>query len=151
MSSGPAAISEDQQARTKLLVAALEVMGDDMPGIWAAMRAHDPQDAVPDSPELAHFLRERWLATVPEQLIVTGRALICACDRVSGLAAVALPKLVLSGAVDFAWPVPLLDEMARRLEAERVVIPGTEHSPNAEEPAATAAALAAFWDSGTRR
>lgn len=50
MSSGPAAISEDQQARTKLLVAALEAMGDDMPGIWAAMRAHDPQDAAADSP-----------------------------------------------------------------------------------------------------
>lgn len=50
MSSGPAAISEGQQARTKLLVAALEAMGGDMPGIWAAMRAHDPQDAAGDSP-----------------------------------------------------------------------------------------------------
>lgn len=50
LSSGPAAIAEEQQARTKLLVAALEAMGDDMPGIWAAMRAHDPQDAAQDSP-----------------------------------------------------------------------------------------------------
>ncbi|MFJ6483007.1 MULTISPECIES: alpha/beta fold hydrolase [unclassified Streptomyces] len=147
MSSGPAAISEEQQARTKLLVAALEAMGDDMPGIWAAMRAHDPEDAAADSPELAHFLRERWLATVPEQLIVTGRTLISEPDRVAELSRVDLPKLVLSGAVDQAWPVPLLDETARRLAARRVVVPGTDHSPNAEDPATTARELAAFWDS----
>ncbi|MEU6311080.1 alpha/beta hydrolase [Streptomyces sp. NPDC047014] len=147
MSSGPAAIAEEQQERTKLLVAALEVMGEDMPGIWEAMRAHDPQEAERDSPELTRFLRGRWLATVPEQLIVTGRALICEPDRVAELARLELPKLVLSGAVDYAWPVPLLDEMARRLGARRVVVPGTEHSPNAEDPERTAAALAAFWDS----
>ncbi|MGW0399524.1 hypothetical protein ACWD0E_17020, partial [Streptomyces sp. NPDC003002] len=28
---------------------------DDMAGVWAAMRAQDPQDAVPDSVELARF------------------------------------------------------------------------------------------------
>ncbi|MFF3623750.1 alpha/beta fold hydrolase [Streptomyces sp. NPDC002467] len=149
MSSGPAAIAEEQQARTKLLVAALEAMGDDMPGIWAAMRAQDPEDAPADSPELAEFLRGRWLATVPEQLIVTGRVLISEPDRVEELAAVALPKLVLSGAVDYAWPVPLMDEMARRLGAERVIVPDTEHSPNAEDPQVTAGALVRFWDSRT--
>ncbi|MFG2980550.1 alpha/beta fold hydrolase [Streptomyces sp. NPDC048258] len=147
MSSGPAAISEEQQARTKLLVAALEALREDMPAVWAAMRAQDPEDAVPDSPELADFLRERWLATVPEQLITTGRALISEPDRVAELAAVPLPKLVLSGAVDYAWPVPLMDEMADRLGASRVVVEGAEHSPNAENPQVTASALAAFWDS----
>ncbi|MER6199923.1 alpha/beta hydrolase [Streptomyces sp. NPDC001586] len=146
LSSGPAAIAEEQQARTKLLVAALEAMGGDMPAIWAAMRAYDPQDAAADSAELAEFLRGRWVATVPEQLIVTGRVLISEPDRVEELGRTGLPKLVLSGAVDDAWPVPLLDEMARRLGAERVVVPGTGHSPNAEDPAVTAAALAAFWD-----
>ena len=66
-------------------------------------------------------------------------------DRVGELAAVPLPKLVLSGEVDYAWPVPLLDTMAERLDARRVVIKGAEHSPNAERPAETAAALIAFW------
>ncbi|WP_405831874.1 MULTISPECIES: alpha/beta fold hydrolase [unclassified Streptomyces] len=149
LSSGPAAIAEDQQARTKLLVAALETMGGDMPAIWTAMRAYDPQDAAADSAELAEFLRGRWVATVPEQLIVTGRVLISEPDRVAELSRTGLPKLVLSGAVDDAWPVPLMDEMARRLGAERVVVPGTGHSPNAEDPAVTAAALAAFWDACT--
>ncbi|MFF8266241.1 alpha/beta fold hydrolase [Streptomyces sp. NPDC016562] len=149
MSSGPAAISEEQQARTKLLVAALEAMGDDMPAIWAAMRAHDPQDQAPDAPALALFLSQRWVSTVPEQLIATGRVLISEPDRVEELARVELPKLVLSGAVDYAWPVPLLDEMAVRLGAERVVVAGTEHSPNAEAPQVTAAALAGFWNAST--
>ncbi|MFG2294750.1 alpha/beta fold hydrolase [Streptomyces sp. NPDC048603] len=147
MSSGPGAICEDQQARTKLLVAALETMREDMPGVWAAMRAADPEDAVPDSPELAAFLRDRWLGTVPEQLIGTGRVLISEPDRVAELAGVPLPKLVLSGASDYVWPVAQMDDMARRLDAARVVIEGTDHSPNAEDPSATAAALTAFWES----
>ncbi|MFD4136739.1 alpha/beta hydrolase [Streptomyces goshikiensis] len=148
LSTGPGAVCEDQRGRTKLLVAALEAMGDDMPAIWAAMRAQDPRDAAADSPEMLEFLRERWLATVPEQLIGTGRALISESDRIDDLVRVApeLPKLVLSGVSDPVWPVSAMDGMARRLGAGRVVIPGTEHSPNAEEPAATAAALAAFWE-----
>ncbi|MEV6952380.1 alpha/beta fold hydrolase [Streptomyces sp. NPDC051183] len=152
MSTGPGAVCEEQQARTKLLVAALEAMRDDMPGIWAAMRAQDPRDAPPESPELMDFLRRRWLGTVPEQLIATGRALIGEPDRIDDLvlAAPGLAKLVLSGVSDPVWPVSVMDSMAHRLGADRVVIPGTEHSPNAEDPAATAAALAAFWDSSTR-
>ncbi|MFE2287514.1 alpha/beta fold hydrolase [Streptomyces sp. NPDC059443] len=149
MSSGPGAVCEDQQARTKMLVSALEAMGEDMPGIWAAMRAMDPRDEAPDSPELAAFLRDRWVGTVPEQLIVTGRALVSEPDRTGDLAAAApeLAKLVLSGASDPVWPVEWMDDTARLLGARRVVIPGTAHSPNAEDPAATAAALAGFWDS----
>ncbi|MEV7616093.1 alpha/beta fold hydrolase [Streptomyces sp. NPDC089799] len=147
MSSGPGAICEAQQDRTKLLVAALEVMREDMPGVWAAMRAADPEDALPDPPELAAFLRDRWLATVPEQLIATGRVLISEPDRVTELAGVPLPKLVVSGSSDYVWPVPWMDDMARRLGAARVVVEGTDHSPNAEDPSATAAALASFWDS----
>ncbi|MFK0231931.1 alpha/beta fold hydrolase [Streptomyces vinaceus] len=150
MSSGPAAIAEDQQERTKLLVAALEAMREDMPGVWTAMRSFDPEDAAADAPELAEFLRGRWLATVPEQLIATGRILVSEPDRVDGLSAVELPKLVLSGEVDYAWPVPLMDEMTERLGAARVVVAGAEHSPNAENPQVTAGALASFWDSHPR-
>ncbi|MBT2455341.1 alpha/beta fold hydrolase [Streptomyces sp. ISL-86] len=150
MSSGPAAISEEQQARTKLLVAALEELQGDMPTIWAAMRAQDPVDATPDSAALTEFLRARWLGTVPEQLIATGRILISEPDRVEELAAVDLPKLVLSGSADYAWPIPLMDDMARRLSAERVIVPGAEHSPNAENPQVTSGALATFWGAHPR-
>ncbi|MFF5702125.1 alpha/beta fold hydrolase [Streptomyces sp. NPDC012794] len=151
LSSGPAAIAEEQQARTKLLVMALEELREDMGAVWAAMRAQDPPDTEPDSAELAAFLRERWLRTVPEQLITTGRVLISEPDRVAELAAVPLPKLVLSGVVDYAWPVSLMDDMAVRLVASRVVVEGAEHSPNAENPQVTAGALGDFWRSSSAR
>ncbi|MDV9198650.1 alpha/beta fold hydrolase, partial [Streptomyces sp. Wh19] len=48
---------------------------------------------------------------------------------------------------DDTWPVPLLDDMARRLGAHRTRIAGAEHSPNTDRPQETAAAIAAFWDS----
>ncbi|WP_065964149.1 alpha/beta fold hydrolase [Streptomyces sparsogenes] len=146
MSSGPAAISEPQQARTKLLIDALTV--SDMESVWQAMRELDPPEAPEEStsPAVEDFLHKRWLATVPEQLMATGRQLNREPDRVAELAAVPLPKHVLSGVLDYAWPVPLMDEMAERLAAHRTVIKGAGHSPNAERPQSTAEALIAFWD-----
>jgi pimeloyl-ACP methyl ester carboxylesterase len=91
-------------------------------------------------------LRRRWLSTKPAQLIATGRQLCAEPDRVGELAAVPLRFHVLSGAMDDTWPLALLDEMAVRLEARRTVIEGAEHSPNTDRPAATAHALADFWD-----
>ncbi|WP_101256913.1 alpha/beta fold hydrolase [Streptomyces barkulensis] len=145
MSSGPAAITRLQQERTRMLIEALAVL--DMESVWRAMRDLDPPEAADESTgtAVAEFLHRRWLATVPEQLVATGRQLLTEPDRVGQLAAVPLPKHVLSGEVDYAWPVPLMDEMARRLDARRTVVAGAEHSPGAERPGETAEALAAFW------
>lgn len=145
MSSGPAAIAEGQQGRTKLLIDALSTV--DMETVWQAMRSLDPPEA-PEAqtpPVIRKFLHQRWLATQPAQLIATGRQLITEPDRIDELAAVELPVHVLSGERDYAWPVELMDAMALRLAARRTMIEGAEHSPNAERPAETAAALAAFW------
>ncbi|GHJ31194.1 alpha/beta hydrolase [Streptomyces hygroscopicus subsp. sporocinereus] len=145
MSSGPAAISAPQRARIKLLIDALTVM--DMESVWQAMRELDPPEAADAAtpPGVADFLRRRWLGTVPEQLIATGRQLSDEPDRVDELSAVRLRTHVLSGEVDYAWPVPLIDEMAVRLAARRTVIEGAGHSPNAERAHPTADALIAFW------
>ncbi|MBQ0983858.1 alpha/beta hydrolase [Streptomyces sp. F63] len=162
MSSGPAAIAPAQQARTKMLVDALRVM--DMESVWQAMRESDARAAagvgdgaagtpevadIADAPEVsdatAAFLHRRWTATVPEQLMATGRQLIAEPDRVAELSAVPLPKHVLTGTVDYAWPVSQMAEMAVRLAARHTVIEGAEHSPNAERPLETARALAGFW------
>lgn len=145
MSSGPAAIDASQQARTRLLLDALPMMG--MEAVWQAMRQMDAESAdTPGvAPDILRFLYRRWMATVPEQLLATGRQLLDEPDRVAELAAVPLPKLVISGAVDYAWPLPWLDGMAVRLGAHRVVIDGAEHSPNAERPKETAEALIGFW------
>ncbi|WP_371555363.1 alpha/beta hydrolase [Streptomyces longwoodensis] len=147
MSSGPARISESQQQRVKLLHDALAVMT--MAEVWQVIALMGPPEEVGGpargfgGPEL---LRRRWLNHKPAQLLAAGTQLCVEPDRVAELAAVALPFHVLSGARDDTWPVPLLDEMAQRLGAHRTVIPGAEHSPNADCPAATAQALADFWD-----
>jgi pimeloyl-ACP methyl ester carboxylesterase len=149
MSSGPAAVTAQQQVRTQLLIDFLPT--SDMETAWQAMRAmdavNDPEHGADDAEPgwLTDFLHRRWMNTAPEQLIATARQLMTEPDRVGQLSAVPLPKLVLSGEADYAWPVPSMDEMAVRLGARRVVVKGAEHSPNAERPAETAAALIAFW------
>ncbi|MBA0051439.1 alpha/beta fold hydrolase [Streptomyces sp. AJS327] len=145
MSSGPAGVAPGQRERLRMLREALPTL--DMPAIWEAMRALDPPDAEDPltPPAITDFLRERWLATVPEQLSATAQQLMDEPDRVAELATAGPPLHVVSGEVDDNWPVPWLDEMAVRLGARRTTVPGAGHSPNAERPAETAAALLDFW------
>ncbi|WP_329311352.1 alpha/beta fold hydrolase [Streptomyces sp. NBC_01262] len=143
MSSGPAAIEEGQQARIRLLGEVLPILGKE--AVWREMQKLEERAEAP--PEVAAFLHRRWVTTRDAQLLATGRQLIDEPDRVAELAAVPLPILVLSGTSDYAWPVPWQDDMARRLAARRVVIPGCDHSPSVEDPGATAQALVAFWRS----
>ncbi|MEV1023944.1 alpha/beta hydrolase [Streptomyces sp. NPDC050264] len=144
MASGPAAVSRPQQQRVELLQQALGTL--DMAQVWEAIQALEATGDVIDVRGDEEDLRRRWLSNSPAQLIATGRQLCTETDRVDELAAVAPAVHVLSGERDDAWPVPLLDEMARRLQAERSVIAGAEHSPNTDRPEETAAALVAFWD-----
>ncbi|WP_310714701.1 alpha/beta fold hydrolase [Streptomyces lydicus] len=145
LSSGPAAIDVAQQVRVRMLIDALGRL--DMESVWQAMRELDPPEAANAAtpPEIGAFLHRRWLNTVPEQLIATGRQMLEEPDRVAELCRTGLPVHVVSGAVDYAWPVPSMDEMAVRLSARRTVIEGAEHSPNAERPEKTAEALTGFW------
>ncbi|MFE3035357.1 alpha/beta fold hydrolase [Streptomyces canus] len=150
VSSGPAQISDSQQQRVKLLRDALGVMT--MAEVWDAILAMGPPEEVGGPAKGIGDvvqLRRRWLGNKPAQLLATGRQLCAEPDLVGELAAVPLPFHVLSGAQDDTWPVPLLDDMAVRLRARRTVIPGADHSPNADEPLPTAHALADFWDGVT--
>ncbi|MEV6117863.1 alpha/beta hydrolase [Streptomyces sp. NPDC052109] len=154
MASGPAQISESQQQRVKLLRDALAVM--DMAEVWDAIQAMEtPEDtetaALDGGLDERDDLRRRWLGTRPAQLLATGRQLCTEPDRVAELAAVPLPFHVLSGSRDDTWPLPLLDDMALRLNARRTVIEDAEHSPNTDQPLATAHALADFWDEAGSR
>ncbi|MET8946249.1 alpha/beta hydrolase [Streptomyces sp. NPDC004542] len=151
MASGPAQISVGQQQRVKLLRDALAVMT--MAEVWETIQAMElPEEAgtgaLDGGLDGREDLRRRWLGNKPAQLIATGRQLCAEPDRVAELAAVPLRFHVLSGAADDTWPVPLLDEMAVRLRACRTVIEGALHSPNTDQPSATARALADFWDDG---
>lgn len=151
MASGPAQISVGQQQRVQLLRDALAVM--DMAQVWEAiqaMEAPEPEEAdtgaLDSGLDDRADLRRRWLATQPAQLIATGRQLCAEPDRVAELATLDLPKHVLSGERDDTWPIPLIDDMAVRLRAHRTVIRNAEHSPNTDQPKATADALVGFWD-----
>ena len=167
MSSGPAAVAPSQGQRIDLLLSALPTHG--LEAVWQVLRQLDQSvgsageapysraEAEETTAAMDAFLRRRWLSNIPEQLMVTGRQLQTEPDRVgelaeltapagpTELAVVSLPFHVVSGTVDDAWPVQLLDEMALRLGARRTIVPGTGHSPNAERPEETARALAGFW------
>ena len=68
-------------------------------------------------------------------------------DRTSALAAVGVPLLVVYGENDDAWAPSVQDEMAQRLSAQRVCIPGAGHSPAVEAPETLASTLTTFWNS----
>ncbi len=147
MGTGPGAVGTDEARRAELLVSVLPPVME-LEAIWQAMRNMDAAGTAPaPDPAVADFLHRRWLANVPAALRVTGRQLVVEPDRVDELAAVKLPKLVLSGERDYAWPVPEQAAMAERLGARHVSVIGAGHSPNTERPGETAAELARFWAS----
>ncbi|GAA2911501.1 alpha/beta hydrolase [Streptomyces thioluteus] len=141
MSSGPAAVAAEQRDRTRLLIHALTELKLDMAGVWREKARLDGPEAADDA-----FHRRRWMGTNPAQLVGAGRQLVETADRTAELARTALPKHVLSGEEDYAWPVPEMDAMAAALGARRTVIAGAGHSPAAERPGPTADALLALWD-----
>ncbi|MFF4758571.1 alpha/beta fold hydrolase [Streptomyces sp. NPDC001292] len=155
MASGPAQISVSQQQRVKLLRDALGVMS--MAEVWEVIQAMEPPEetdtgaGLDAGPDDRADLRRRWLSHKPAQLLATGLQLCTEPDRVAELAVLPLPFHALSGARDDTWPLPLLDDMARRLGARRTVVEGAEHSPNCDQPLATARAVADFWDTAIER
>jgi pimeloyl-ACP methyl ester carboxylesterase len=145
MCSGPAGIGGDRRALIEQLEPVLATSG--LAAVYAASLAASRAQAgyvEPPAP-LAAFLERRFLAGAPAMLQGMGQALRAEPDRVADLAAVPLPKLVIYGENDDAWPVTVQDDMARRLQAPVDVIAGAAHSPAVENPEATIQALVRFW------
>lgn len=113
----------------------------------------EPEARADGTPEhIIDFLRQRTLATCPLGLTTMGAHLLDFPDRSEDLAAIAdLPKLVIYGENDDAWPPAVQDLMGRTIGAERICIPGAAHSPPVEAPDATASALTAFWNEAERK
>jgi pimeloyl-ACP methyl ester carboxylesterase len=116
-----------------------------------------PQAKAEGAPEpVIAFLHERMMRSSPTGLMVMGRYLLSCPDRTVELASLGrLAVLVLYGENDDAWRPAVQEQMARRLGAHRVCIPGAGHSPAVEAPETTASTLTAFWrtaeDSERRR
>jgi pimeloyl-ACP methyl ester carboxylesterase len=145
MSSGPSAIDGARRDRIEALAPLLET--DGAAGVYAAMLAADAAraDYRAPEPEVATFLRRRFLLGSPAMLAGMADALLGEPDRVAELAATDVPTLVLHGVDDDAWTPDVQRAMAARLGAGHVAVPAAAHSPAVENPAPTAAALITFW------
>lgn len=145
MCSGPAALTGPRVELLPLLEPVLQQGG--MPALVeavAALEADDPRaQAVPD--DVRAFLRSRMLASSPAGLLGMAAGLTGEQDRVEELRDTGVPLLVLHGEGDDAWSPAVQAEMAERLGARYVVVPGAMHSPAVENPVPTVEALAAFF------
>lgn len=144
MSSGPAAVPAPASRNIALLAQALPAL--DLETLWLAKRAIEAEtEADPPAPEVERWLRRRFLANHPAGLLRMAQHLLTASDGTDELAALGLPTLVLCGAQDDVWPPQLQAATATRLGARLAQLPGVGHSPAADAPAATVAALLEFW------
>jgi pimeloyl-ACP methyl ester carboxylesterase len=145
MCSGPAGIGGGRRAMIEQLEPVL--MSSGLAAVYAASLAASRAQAgyVEPAAPLAAFLERRFLAGAPAMLQGMGQALRLEPDRIAELDGVDLPKLVLYGANDDAWPTDVQDDMAGRLHARTRVIADAGHSPAVENAPATADALIQFW------
>ncbi|MFC7327665.1 alpha/beta fold hydrolase [Marinactinospora rubrisoli] len=147
MSSGPSGVGGASADNARGLMAALgpTPTAELLTEIW---RQHldGPTRASGISEEIADFLRARMLGNCPVGLVRMADGVTTAPDRTAELAEAPLPQLVLYGEDDDVWPPEAQAAMAKRLRAERVVIPGAAHSPGVEAPETTASALTDFWN-----
>ena len=154
MSSGPGALTGPRAAVLRAVLASLDT---DAPGGIAAgiRRLWDTElepaavaDGVPA--DVIGFLRTRMLSSSPTGLATMAAELLACPDRIADVAKLDAPGLVLYGEDDDAWTPAIQDDMASRLGARRVCIPGAAHSPAVEAPATTAGILTDFWNAAER-
>jgi pimeloyl-ACP methyl ester carboxylesterase len=151
MSSGPGALTGPRAAVLRAVLSGLEPAAPDrlaaeVKRLWdTQLEPAAVADGVPA--DVIDFLRTRMLRSCPTGLWSMGHGLLGCPDRTSALATLAAPLLVLYGENDDAWAPSIQDEMARRLGAQRVCIPGAAHSPAVEAPETIASTLTTFWNS----
>lgn len=140
MNFGPAEVSEFQCERLRLLLSVLDSMP--LEEIWAFLDSSD--SAVPD--DVRAFMRARWLANDPGHIKAAAEHLSTEPDLTAELAAISLPKAVVSGSPDLTWEPAGVQSMANSLSAHLITVPEGGHSPNVHCPDETAAALITFWN-----
>jgi pimeloyl-ACP methyl ester carboxylesterase len=144
MGSGPSALTGPRADVLPFLAPVLREGG--LEAVWEAsesVAASRPR-VVEVSPDAKDFLKARLLGSSATGLLTTAEELITAPDRVEELRAVGITVLVMYGEHDDAWLPDVQDEMAERLGAPVIVVPGAVHSPAAENPALTAQVLRDF-------
>ncbi|WP_405851029.1 alpha/beta hydrolase [Streptomyces niveus] len=140
MNFGPGPVSAAQRERLRMLLSGLESMTP--AEIWPFIENQESDVAV----GVKEFLRRRWLANAPEHLTAAADQMLGETDLTTRLADIDLAKAVVSGSPDATWPPEDVEQMAHRLGADLISLPGGGHSPNVHLPNETAAALVDFWD-----
>lgn len=144
MSSGPSA--SPPSTHPALLELQQALAGHPIDAVWAHKEAHDRATGwSPPSQEVADFCRRRFVTNDPAALADFADILLTAPDLTEQVAAAAragaLTVGVVAGETDDAWPAPLQQDMARRLGALWLLLPGIGHNPGVEDPEATASAI----------
>lgn len=143
MSTGPAGITGHRADGGQKIID--EIAAHGLEHLWQTrLEPEALADGVPD--EVIAFLRKRLLANSPVGLATMAQQCLTVADRTEELGGAGLPLLVLFGEDDDGWAPETQTEMADRLSAECVVVPGATHSPAVEAPETTASALVRFWN-----
>ena len=145
MCSGPGALPAEQHDALATFVTGLPLVGKQV--AWKVMRDRTAATRGEATPEVEAFVEERFVRSAAGSLIGIAKILASAPNRADDLAALALATHVLYGEHDDAWPIEVQRSMAEVLGAPVTVVAGAGHSPNVDEPTATADALAAFFSS----
>jgi pimeloyl-ACP methyl ester carboxylesterase len=147
LDSGPAGTSLLRARWLGLLAGLIRLCG---PAVFAALAAQAARWAGVPAGRLP-WLRHRLVHTQRAGLVGMCQALSREPDRVDELASTPVPVLVICGEHDDAWSPKVQEEMARRLDAPMVIIKNAGHTPNEDQPEATAGAMLRFWDLAERR
>ncbi|MEO3793651.1 alpha/beta hydrolase [Nonomuraea sp. B10E15] len=148
MSSGPGPI-EGRRARNARTIAE-EVPALGLEHLWH--HRFEPEALAGDvSDDIREFLHRRLISNSPTGLARMAEQVLTMRDRTDELRQIEVPTLVLYGEHDDGWPPEAQSDMAARLGADSVVVPGAVHSPAVEAPETTAAALVRFWNSAEKQ
>jgi pimeloyl-ACP methyl ester carboxylesterase len=150
LSSGPGALGGPRAQELLFMLNYLDgtpaaSLGGKVAEIWHGALRPQAEAAGVTEPVLG-FLAERMLANNPTGLVSMATQLLKAEDKTAELAACGIPCFVIYGEDDNAWTTGQQHDMAVRLGAGQVCVPGAAHSPNVEAPATTAHALTGFWN-----
>jgi pimeloyl-ACP methyl ester carboxylesterase len=147
MSSGPSAIEGPRAINGRTILEEVPTLG--LEHVWH--HRFEPDALANDvSDEIVAFLHRRLMSSSPTGLVCMAEQVLSMGDRTDELRQVEVPTLVLYGEHDDGWSPETQSEMAARLGAECVVVPGAVHSPNVEAPETTAAALIRFWNAAEK-
>ncbi|MGV9376858.1 alpha/beta fold hydrolase [Nonomuraea sp. NPDC003707] len=147
MGSGPSGIEGKRAVNGRKIMEEVQAFG--LEHVWH--HRLEPEALSNDvSDEILAFLRKRLLTNSPIALACMAEQVLGMHDRTDELRQVEVPTLVLYGEHDDGWPPEAQSEMAARLGAESVVVPGAVHSPAVEAPETTAAALVRFWNAAEK-